>query len=223
MDPITLMLLTVVANAIVTGIIVYLIQKRIERSYTRQMEEFRANIQKSLFEHQIKFSKVYPKTLEVLEIYNQKIFDCSRLSFKLGYRIMAAISGDNTSEAEMIEKEHDELLAAARDIKTYFENNHLHLPDVIIDELEEINNRATNLVVVSMACVGASNAPTEIQIEHLSLSSRLLGISLERANSSEQIGLILLIAKLDEEFNKLLKRLEKLYKSVADIADKENE
>jgi len=43
MNPINLMLHTVVANAIVTGIIVYLIQKRIERTYTKQMEEFRAS------------------------------------------------------------------------------------------------------------------------------------------------------------------------------------
>ena len=72
MNPITLMLLTVVANALVTGIIVYLIQKKIEHAYTKQMEEFKASIQYSLFEQQTRFTRIHEKRAETLETLYQK-------------------------------------------------------------------------------------------------------------------------------------------------------
>src|SRR3972149_615711 len=72
MNPIILMIVTVLANAIVTGIIVYLIQKRIESSYTKKLEEFRARLQLSNFEQQTKFAKIHAKRVEALENLYQK-------------------------------------------------------------------------------------------------------------------------------------------------------
>lgn len=58
-------ILTTIINVIITGlvggIIIYAIQKKID-----------AATQKSLFEHQVKFSRAYPKTLEVLDALYQK-------------------------------------------------------------------------------------------------------------------------------------------------------
>jgi hypothetical protein len=48
----------------------------------------------------------------------------------------------------------------------------------------------------------------------------MLDITIEEVNSKE-MRLLQLIVRLDEEFNELWKRLEKLYKSVADPANKE--
>jgi len=62
MDPILLMVLTVAANALVTGIIVFIFQKRMESSIIRKN-----------FEHQVKFSKFYNKSLEVIETLRQKM------------------------------------------------------------------------------------------------------------------------------------------------------
>jgi hypothetical protein len=48
----------------------------------------------------------------------------------------------------------------------------------------------------------------------------MLDITIEEVNSKEMC-LLQLIVRLDEEFNELRKRLEKLYKSGADPANKE--
>lgn len=208
MDTIETIILTSIVNIIITGLVgglvIYRIQKKID-----------ATIQKSLVEHQIKFSKIYPRTLEILETYYRKLSDCSRLSYRLGYRIMESLSGENTLEDEKTIKDRDELLAAARDFRAYFQTNHIYLPSALIDELEEINERAGNLVVVSMASVEASKASTEVLTQHLSMSSGWLGVSLEE-ELSEEVRLIRLILKLEDEFTKVMKRFEKLYKSVAE-------
>jgi ubiquitin-protein ligase len=47
---------TALINAVITGTFFYVIQKKIDSAF-----------QKSLYEYQIKFSRNYPKTLEILE------------------------------------------------------------------------------------------------------------------------------------------------------------
>ncbi len=67
MNTITTVVVTVLANAIVTGIIVYFLQKKIEHSFARKMEEFKASIQYSIFEQQTKFKMIHEKRVEALE------------------------------------------------------------------------------------------------------------------------------------------------------------
>ena len=52
---------TSLTSAVISGVVVYLIQKSIENSFIKKMEEFRASIQYSLFEQQTKFTKNYQK------------------------------------------------------------------------------------------------------------------------------------------------------------------
>jgi len=40
-----------------TGIVVYFVQKRIEKTYSSELEQFKIDLQKSLFEHQTKFER----------------------------------------------------------------------------------------------------------------------------------------------------------------------
>src|SRR5687767_9786646 len=110
MDIQTIILITII-NAIMTGlvggIIIYVLRKKID-----------AAIQKSLFEHQIKFPKIYPKTLEVLEAYTQKVINCSRLSYALGYVVLELNSGVPTLEADEIETRQNELVREFRNLQT---------------------------------------------------------------------------------------------------------
>jgi hypothetical protein len=76
MNEIAMLALTITANALITGVLLFVFQKRMEES-----------LSKRLFEHQIKFSRSYPKTLEVIETLNDKFHHylerCSKLSQNL--------------------------------------------------------------------------------------------------------------------------------------------
>ena len=126
MDTIAIIIFTAFANIIITSIVSNLI-------FYRYQKKIDATIQKSLFEHQIKFSRIYPKTLEVLETYNQKTLYCSRLSSKFGDEIIKAISEKDTFQAEEIKTKHDELYGALVDFRKYIEDNRLHLPNALIE------------------------------------------------------------------------------------------
>ena len=144
------MILTVLANAIVTGIIVYLIQKRIERSYTIQMEEFKSNLQRSAVEHEIRFSKIYPKTLEVLEIYHQKLFYLSKLCFRAYMSIPEAEDNNQPLEPDDIQEKKKEIFEAIADVTNWYRDHRLHLPDSLTKEVGEITDKVVVLGAVSI-------------------------------------------------------------------------
>ncbi len=236
MDTITTIIVTVLANAIVTGIIVYLIQKKIESSFVKKMEEFRANLQKSSAEHQIKFSRNYPKTLEVLEAYHQKLYECSRFCSQLHSRLLRALREKQTLEdKELLERKH-QYFRIFMDFTTYLSNNRLYLPDEILRELEKIKSRAGVLGLISASLIELANDPIEDLVEYINLCSRFIGIStnisiegddvpkelkeellkkLEEAIPEEN-RVQMFTSQIDSEFTNLLQQSEQLYKSVAE-------
>ena len=75
MDTVTTIIVTVLGNAVVTGVIVFLFQKRTENSFARKLEEFKAHLAYSNFEQQQRFSAMHPKRVETLEILYKKYYD----------------------------------------------------------------------------------------------------------------------------------------------------
>jgi hypothetical protein len=75
MDDITLIIVTAFLNAAVSTGIFLRVQKNIELSFDQKLEKFKADLQKEVNEHQVKFSRTYPKTMEVLETITNKFRD----------------------------------------------------------------------------------------------------------------------------------------------------
>jgi hypothetical protein len=121
MDPITLLVVTVVANALVTGVIVYTIQKSIESSYTKKIDDHRAVLQLNNFEQQTKFSNIYAKRLETLESVYRKYLSFADSLAKLISEIEVAPEFRSVSYEEMTTKFHD--------VRDYFVENTIFLSD----------------------------------------------------------------------------------------------
>jgi hypothetical protein len=212
MNPITLMLLTVVANALVTGIIVYLIQKRIERSYTRQMEEFKASLQYSNFEQQTKFAKIHEKRVETLETLYQK-YSLIRDSFR---EIIGELNiAENKYKMEGSKySPHRELLD---DFRFYFETNRLFLTPETSGEINEI-------------CLTAERVNVALRllfVEHEKTSEAILWANaylhdLRNVDilNPKKPNYTKLLSQMYRKIQEQTQRLETIYKSVADTADK---
>src|SRR6266545_2089759 len=194
MDTTQTVILISIVNIIITGlvggIVIYRIQKKID-----------ATIQKSLFEHQTKFARSYPKSLEVLEQYNQKVLTCSRLSFKVGYRALELSLGHEVGD-DVVERDRDALEKSVNECREYFENNRIHLSDLVNRELEDIGNRVFNLGLVSSGSVLATKGSLATQTEHVRMSLRLLNLPMAE-DSQEETDLAFLAYHASEEFRRL--------------------
>src|SRR5258705_9572997 len=127
MNQTTLTIITIAANAIITGIIVYTIQKKIENALAKRMEEFKINLQYSLFEQQTKFKRIHEKRVETLETLYQK-FTVFRLELvRILYDAVSAckLSGNQLT---INDKEIKECTKKLDDFNHYFINSRLYLP-----------------------------------------------------------------------------------------------
>ena len=69
----SIIFITALTNALISGLIVDYVQKRNANLFAEELEKFKASLQKSSIEHQIRFSTSYPKTFETIETLNQKL------------------------------------------------------------------------------------------------------------------------------------------------------
>src|SRR5688500_12899013 len=119
----------IIFTGLVGGIVVYTIQKKID-----------ATIQKSLFEHETKFSRNYEKRVEVLETLYQKFMVFRDAQKKVGVKVHGFVRGPSEIDLELhlepntdlspenyFEMEFD-LSSKLGDFWHYYEINRLYLP-----------------------------------------------------------------------------------------------
>jgi hypothetical protein len=165
---IALIIVTAFINLAVSNFIFYRYQKKIENSFAEKLETFRANLQKSSTEHQVKFSRNYPKTLEVLETYHHKLQEFSQFFHQVHLFIIRAVRGTPLEDTEIQEKRHY-FFRVFQDFTTYLTANRLYLPDEFIKEFEQMNDRAGILGMSSMSLFEQANNPIESIIDHINL------------------------------------------------------
>ena len=214
MDPITTIIVTVLANAIVTGVIVYLIQKRIERSYARQMEEFKADLQYSNFEQQTKFARSQEKRVEALEGIYEKFLDVTSAEHEVIDETKEAIehSPDET-RFEGVFSKHKDVWWKLNQFWQYYAANRLYLPESIAEGVSDIWRNA--LIIDSMASRFMGTPHNNINLPVEWVKGEMEGLELEIAED----GVMTPYALLDElsaEMDRQTRSLEKLYKSVAE-------
>lgn len=100
-------------TGVVSGIVVYSIQKKIDAAF-----------EKSLYVYQTKFSKNYHKTLEVLEILHEK--------FSLYIRSCNLMIVRND------ENQKDDVLRNLTDFHAYFSDNRMYIPGNLENQIQDI-------------------------------------------------------------------------------------
>ena len=208
MDTTQVIILTMIVNIIISGlvggIVIYTIQKKID-----------ATTQKSIFEHQIKFARSFPKILEVLEAFTQLLIQNSRRSTKVSRQIVFRLTGEIPVDSGEFKTAKDELFEEAGSLSGFILNNRLHLPDDLIQELEAISYRAFKLMLVSLANDEASNDTEEKFIEHFVTCSLFIGVPIDEITHSREKDIESLVRKIGNRFAELVEQSEKIYKSVA--------
>ncbi len=201
MNPIATIIVTVLANAVFTGVIVYLFQKN-----------FEAKLQKSLFEHQTKFSKTYKDRMETLENLYQKFIiykaDFSHVvdeGSKLGYfpeRISATVSTMIIENRRKYEE-----------FRTYFEKNHLFLSDNTCTEIRSLLARHD---LMDMAIYMYFDDIPEGLVKLGNSAIKTLNFEVDIKSDFERPDFLSLILQTEKEVQSQAETLERLYKSVAE-------
>lgn len=210
-----------ILTSVFTGLLIFYFQKRINKSFDEKMAQFKTDLQKELVEHQIKFSKTFPRTLEILEEGNKRLRDLSQYFSNV---FQEAINIDHPLSTEEIKEKNDAVIVAVREFSKYFNDNKMYLLDELFTRIDKILNGFGGLGLAAVGMWGYRNQSVESLKNRMSSLSNLLDIPI-----SPQEG----IDELDEESQKrtlfyfywsvieikymlLSQEYEQIYKSVAE-------
>jgi hypothetical protein len=199
-------LATGIITATFTGLLLFYFKTRIENSFAEKLEQFKAQLQKSSTEHQIKYSKTFPKTLETLETIHQKFINLRQLLVELPYDL---------SDEELAAKE-PEVKSVINDFYSYLVYNRLHLPDEIAKEIVEIADRMYELSFILMTCRKYSRLSVTDYAIFLSALGKFENLGLGKIDPDGIVAEAKYIRLGEEELGKYAQQLEHIYKLVAE-------
>jgi hypothetical protein len=186
-----------------------------------------STIQKSLFEHQTKFTRNFSKTLEVLDKLHQKIMDYASSYSVLTYQIEAQISdGQVVLTDQEFEKKAQETMIAFFDCASFFRQNRIYLPDLLLEELENIIDKLHALDFYLTGCKTSLQKRAEYfppflndvvtnryELSFLRFTEEM---ALHNIDPTDKNAPVLFLRAIRGEVREIREQFEKLYKSVAE-------
>lgn len=209
MDPIVLMILTIATNALVTGVLLFLFQKRIEDRYARR-----------IFDDQLKSKIVHEKRFQTLETLYQMIAKFNRNFTNEIHQIAIydksskKLSLTNTTLLKNFDGAHKELDKC----RTYFNDNRIFLPTDMANEIHRILMDAaiphTLIEVITVVEADTEHIPMAVQL--INNHSGVPGLKINPLQEDDA-DLRRWILDLSFFTMSLTRALEALYKSSANI------
>jgi hypothetical protein len=126
----TKILLTAITSAVFTGILAFAGQKIIERWLSRNLEQFKTELQLSLFRHQTRFATLHDKRAEVIAELYLRLARAER-SLKIAAMLVAQ---NNTQQFEKLTSALDNTKA----FFSYFEEHRLYIPRKLAGRLQQL-------------------------------------------------------------------------------------
>lgn len=217
MNTIETIILTVLANAIVTGIIVYLIQKKIESSFAKKMEEFRANLQYSNFEQQTKFVRSHEKRVATLESLHEKYLVFVECTLKEFEEADTFYFGDREKDFPFDEIDFEDPFRKLEDFRKYLGSNRHYLPDDIVEGIENIHRNSLNIILVVVLALVSDNNKTQGSKDFISVNQMIKTNRLNISRISSKTPNIRKVLKdAKKEVNNQALEVERFYRLVAD-------
>jgi hypothetical protein len=219
MDTLAIILVTafinIVVSSIVSNLIFYRYQKKIDDLYNKQMEEFRKRLEYVNYEKQIKFTKNYERTVETLDILYKKFVD-----FSVGFSYILRKIEIHENIYKINFHEYKLNSQKLEEFKQCFLKNRQYIPSEVQDGIKEIYFAAS---VLHLLMALLFNNATILTPEHFEYANnyiqRFAEIDTINARKPEYSKIIV---QMDKEMNGLSEKLETLYKSVAEVST-ENE
>ncbi len=204
-------LATAILTATFTGLLLLYFKNRIESSFARKLEEFRVGLQKSVIEHQIKYSRTYPKTLEILEALHEKILHYRGLVF-----LLAEDTTSGGKPSDRIKNIEDEVSSVLADSWFCLESNRIRLPDLLVIKIEDIIQKADTLSQLLMASRYFSKTPNPHLAKLLNKTAKRDGLNISEIDPKERFHVFTYTEQIKKEILELSLQFENLYKSVAE-------
>ena len=230
MDATEVILLTALVNIIITGLIsgvvIYRIQRKIDSSFAEKIEKMRSNLQLSNFEQQTKFARNHEKAVEVLETLLQKFID-----FKMGFNHMVLASQRTTFSLEraqtfLTEDDIDSKYEIFISIMDYHARNRHVLPISTIIAIQKVFASVNTLFLLTR--IAGENYRTKLPLSemirflYLPANSPVL-VEVSNLNirgiEDKTITLHGLLSDIAEEMNRQGRILEGLYKKYSGTGD----
>ena len=201
---------TSLTSAVISGVVVYLIQKSIENSFIKKMEEFRASIQYSLFEQQTKFTKNYQKSTETILIFHQQLV-VLRSDFDSYINLYKKIEETKKSSKNniLLNEQLDKLYKDWSDLHQLKDKNSIHLTQELSMKISELTTKV-NLFLLYLSSTQISKKAPEI-IQPFVGINKILKIDMSESafqNTNE------LHQQIKTNIDQLVNELERLYREI---------
>ena len=220
-------LATAILTATFTGLVIFFLQKRVENSFAKKLEEFKANLQLSNFEQQTKFVKLHEKKVEVLETlyrmflpipteYNNYTIE-ELYSYSENIPLLESIQKQRSSPVNV-----ENLRVKLDEFWNYFVSNRVFFSDKTIDEIEGIYRKTQALIKIVPSYVllllNFGDFGTEV-IHDIDKELKTLDLKITQIDKKEDF--LVFVHELADEMKRQAKKLEKLYRSVGVRAEEE--
>jgi hypothetical protein len=145
--------LVFVANLIVTGILLYAVQKTLDERASKRLEKFKDEIRAGAFERETRFTKLHEERAEVIVKLYRKLVKIERRLSSYAYNV-------KSSEASCEETEKS-IWDAIHEFQDYFLDNRLYLPETLGGRVEEFHQLSSSayvtLQIADIAKMSSSN------------------------------------------------------------------
>jgi len=218
MDTIATIIVTAFINIMITSIISNLVfyryQKRIESSFAEKLEETKASLAYSIFEQQTKFTTNYARRVETLDTLYKK--------FVAYNNALEDLVSTKTEFVETIIEENewnqkrDNVNKLLKDFGQYYKDNRLFLPALITENISELYSEAEMVsfafpLVLPFAERDETNTLNWRSKKTLTIPFNTGGMRYDNP--------VAFIDDMREKMDKQVRYLEHLYKSVAEVGD----
>ncbi len=207
---ISTIIFTSLTSALITGVVVYLIQKSIENSFTKKLEEFRARLELSVFQKQTKFTKNYQESTKTILDFHQKLvtirndFDNYVILYK-----KAKNEKKSSGNKAVINKQVDKIDHDLSDLINFKDKNNIHLSQELSMKTDELAAKITLFFVYLSTAQISKNKPEIIQ--HIVGMNEILKIDI---SESAFQNITDLHQQIISNINQLIDEFENLYRDI---------
>jgi len=190
-------LLQILVNLVLTGILLYVFQRVIDERSAKRLEKFKAELQSTAFEKEVKFSKLHEARVQILSELYKKL---SRIKNEL---FLLKLIAESDGLDENIQQKLDRFNVSIDDFQDYFEDNRLSLPEDLCGQLYSFllyaANAWSNLSKAYMIKDYLTNAEDDKEgnVEHYKKS-------LSSGSSKINDHLVPLIQEIEKEIRSLI-------------------
>ena len=118
-------------NAIFSGIIIYLGQKIIDKSFAKDLEKYKSNLEKESFKYKTRYEKLHAERAEVIKELYKKLIKAQRSMRSLIAPLQ--LSGETPIDTKTKIAHED-----ANDFLFYFSVNRIFLEKILIKQIDKI-------------------------------------------------------------------------------------